>query len=230
MNPVILPIVMTLNEERFIRQTLTPLSNVFPVVIVADTGSTDDALEEMAKVSHLHMVHYDHPDMETVGKIRGYLAWIAKQLGATHVIQVDGDEIYPTKYLQYLLDNPMPEGMVAGYTTGVECAELQHGEIWRYDTDFNRCAVFSVDSPWRGAWPFESPLAWDPDHPETQYHWPRTERWQNFYHMHHLVRSRKDHEVNGRIEYRNLFALQTKPELQPATFLLKSWQDYEDVK
>ena len=227
---MIIPVVLTKNEERFIRACLTPLSKVFPVVIVADTGSTDSALEIMATIPNLHMMYYNHPDMELVGKIRGYMAWTAKQMGATHVWQIDGDEIYSTKYLRYILDNPMPEGMLAGYTLGVECAELPNGEIWKYDTDFNRCAVFSVDAKWRGAWPYESPDAWQPDNPETQYHWQSTEPYHHFLHMHHLVRSSKDAEVTGRVEYRNLFALQTKPELQPSEFLFKSWEDYKDVE
>jgi len=228
---ILLPIVLTINEERFIRQTLTPLANVFPVVIVADTGSTDNNLAEIAKVPNIFLLTPGRLTMEELGLFRGEMSQIAKtQFGATHVMHVDGDEICPTKYLQYILDNPMPETAQAGYTTGVECAELPNGEIWRYDTDFNRCAVFSVDAKWRGAWPYESPEAWDPDHPETQYHWPRTEPWHNFYHMHHLVRSSKDYEVTGRIEYRDKFALQTLPDLKPATFLLKSWAEYEDVK
>jgi hypothetical protein len=221
---------MTINEERFIRQCLTPLAAIFPVVIVADTGSTDNNLAEIAKVPNVYLMTSGRLTMEELGQKRGEMAQIAKiKFGATHTFQIDGDEIYNSRYLHFILDNPMPEGMLAGYTTGVECAELPNGEIWRYDTDFNRCAVFSVDSKWRGAWPFESPEAWQPEKPETQFHWPRTEPWQNFYHMHHLVRSSRDADVTGRMEYKSKFSLQTKPDLQPAQFLFSSWADYKDV-
>lgn len=226
----IIPIILTINEERFICQCLTPLAAVFDDVIVFDTGSTDNNLAEIAKVTGIHRVLYPPCTMQELGQMRGTMAEMAKSLGASHVMQVDGDEIYNTRYLRYILANPMPAGTLAGYTVGIELAELPNGEIWRYDTDFNRCAVFSVDSKWRGAWPFESPEAWDPEHPETQYHWPRTERWQNFYHMHHLVRSSRDADVTGRLEYRNKFSLQTKDELKPVEKLLDSWSDYKDCE
>ena len=227
----ICPVVLTICEERFIRQCLAPLAACFPVVIVADTGSTDNNLAEIDKVPNVHLLQPGRLSMRELGLFRGEMAQIAKKYyGASHVIQIDGDEIYNQRYLKFILDNPMPDTAQAGYTTGVELAELPNGEIWRYDTDFNRCAVFSVDSKWRGEWPFESPEAWDPDHPETQYHWPRTERWQNFYHMHHLVRSSRDADVNDRMKYKNKFSLQTKDELKPVEKLLGSWAEYEDVK
>jgi glycosyltransferase involved in cell wall biosynthesis len=227
--PVLAAIVLTINEERFIRQCLEPLAAVLPFVIVADTGSTDNNLAEIAKVSNIHQMHSGRLTMEQLGKRRGEMAQFAKGLGATHVMQVDGDEIYPTSYLRYIVENPMPDVYVAGYTTGVECAELPNGEIWKYDTDFNRCAVFSVDCKFRGAWPYEAPDAWRPNEPATQYHFPRLEPYHNFYHMHHLVRSSRDADVTGRLEYKNLFALQQKPELTPAQFLFPTWAEYKDV-
>jgi glycosyltransferase involved in cell wall biosynthesis len=224
----ILPIVMTINEERFIKQTLLPLSNVFPVVIVADTGSEDNALQEMKSVPKLHMMYYDHPDMKELGLIRGYMSSVAKTLGATHVLHVDGDEIYTTKYLTHILNNPMPETMICGYTLGHELAELENGEIWKFKNDFNRCCVYSVDAKWRGEYPYESPDAWQVERPELPHYWNPPNGSHGFYHMHHLYRSHKDSITKFRLEKKDLFAMQEQPDNVPVQKLLDNWKDYED--
>ncbi|MCJ7529659.1 MAG: hypothetical protein MUO64_01345, partial [Anaerolineales bacterium] len=97
---LVVPLVLTINEERFIRQCLAPLAACFPVVIVADTGSTDANLSEIAKVPNIHLLQPGRLSMETLGLYRGEMALIAKQqYGAEYCFQVDGDEIYPSQYL-----------------------------------------------------------------------------------------------------------------------------------
>jgi glycosyltransferase involved in cell wall biosynthesis len=225
----ILPIVMTINEERFIRQCLMPLSKSFPVVIVGDTGSTDGTLEQIAQVPNIHLVHYPKSNMEEVGRIRGYLQAIAKvEFDATHVMQVDGDEIYSSSYLKYILENPMPDTAVGGYTHGIDVEELENGEIWQYTAFCSRLAVFSTESKWHGTYPFEAPSSWQVDDPTLNYYWPEVEPPNSYYHMHHLKRSSKDAEVCMRVQKQHQFSLQDRPDLKPTVFWLKNWNDYED--
>ena len=223
----LLPICMTVNEERFIRQCLTPLANIFPVVIVADTGSEDNALVEIAKVPHLHLMHYDHPDMAELGKIRGYMSEVAGRMGATHVLQVDGDEIYPSSYLRYIHASPMPEGVIAGYTYGIDIEEMPNGEIWKYEGNYQRLAIFSVDTEWQGEYPFERPAFLPLQDPGKEFRWyPGTSK--GFWHMHHLKRSTKDSETKLRVEKQHQFCMVDMPERKPVEFLLPSWDDYKD--
>jgi hypothetical protein len=225
---VTIPVCLTINEERFIRQCLTPLANVFPVVIVADTGSTDNNLAEIAKVPNVHLIQTGLLSFQELGDMRAEMAQIAKrQYGASHIMQVDGDEIYLTSYARYIFEHPLPEGMIAGYTHGVELDELPNGEIWRYNRDYNRCAVFSVDSKWHGDYPFEAPYAYQIDRPELNYYWPSAPGLE-FYHMHHLWRSSKDAETRWRVEKKTQFAMVTDPGAQLVSKFLNSWSEYAD--
>jgi hypothetical protein len=226
---VIVPVVLTINEERFIRQCLTPLAAVFPVVLVADTGSTDSNLAEIAKVpGNVYQMNSGILSFEELGMKRAEMAQVAKtKFGATHIIHTDGDEIYTQTYARYIFEHPLPDGMVAGYTHGVELDELPNGEIWRYDRDYSRCAVFSVDAKWHGAYPFEAPDAYQPDNPTVNYYYPGAPLHE-FYHMHHLRRSNKDAETRWRVEKQHQFAMVTDPSARLVEKFLSSWNDYQD--
>ena len=227
----LVPVIMTFNEERFIRQCLTPLCAVFPVVIVADTGSTDNNLSEIAKVpGDIYQMNSGILTFEELGMKRAEMAFVAKErFGATHILHCDGDEIYRTAYLHHIKNNPLPPDMIAGYTHGVELDELSNGEVWRYDRDYNRCAVFSVDSKWHGAYPFEAPDAYQQDQPELNYYYPAAPLHE-FYHMHHFRRSSKDAETRWRVEKQHQFAMVDRPEAQLVEKFLNSWDDYKDCE
>ena len=229
----IVPITMVKNEEIWIERVVTPLVKVFGHAIVADTGSTDNTRDIVANIPNVHLMTYDNLPPEEIGLCRGWMQKEAKELyGATHVFLVDGDELYTSKYLQYIYDNPMPENAMGGFTYGIECTELDNGECWLLGLNGNlvgvsRHAIFSVDSKWRGVHPFESPdsfVAGDP----TNHYWKSVNPEHHFFHIHQMKRSHKDEDVMLRMGKKYKFSLRDAPEIIPHTFWLKSEKEYKD--
>lgn len=221
------PIVMCRNEEVWIERVLGALVSVFPVVIVADTGSTDTTLEQIARVPAVKLMRFDDPSLDELGQVRWEMQYeAARRYGAERVMLVDGDELYPTSYLRFIRDNPMPTDREAGYTRGVEVEELPNGEIWLYgyDGQFNRECIWSTNVPWVGTHPYEAPIV---NRDKTfQY-----ELVSNsvFYHMHHTRRSSRDDDVYLRTQKRYQFSMRDMPEKKPQELWLKSEKDYTDV-
>jgi glycosyltransferase involved in cell wall biosynthesis len=230
----IIPIVMIKNEELWIEKVLTPLTKVFPGVIVADTGSTDNTIQIVSSIKGVRLMRFIDMTLEQIGQCRGTMQAEAKRLfGATHVMLVDGDELYPTTYLRWLTDNPMPECSLSGYTYGVECTELANGECWLLGNQYgvvgvNRQAFFSVDVTWKGTYPFESPSSYKPGD-ANNYYWKVESPLHRFFHIHQMKRSSKDDDVYMRRQKQYQFALQIHPEIKPLEFWLKSREDYKDV-
>jgi hypothetical protein len=151
---------------------------------------------------------------------------------ATHVFMADGDELYPTKYLQFIVDNPMPEAAMGGFTYGVECTELENGECWLLGNSgglvgVSRHAVFSVDSKWRGVYPFESPDTFIAGHPKN-YYWKSIDPSYHFYHVHQMRRSSHDEDVYLRKQKQFQFSMQDHPEIRPVSLWLKHESEYQD--
>lgn len=232
----IIPITIAKNEETWLARVLTPLVEVFGAAILADTGSTDSTIDEAVKIPGVHLMQYENLGPADVGKARGWAQEAAKELfGATHVFLVDADELYPRKYLRYIVDNMMPVDAMSGYTYGVECTELPNGECWVLgDTNndnaivgVSRQAIFSVDAKWRGEYPFESPDCFVPGHPSNHY-FTSSYPDQCFYHLHQMMRSRHDDVVYMRKQKKYQFSLQDAPHIQPARFWLGSEKEYRD--
>ena len=226
------PIVLCKNEELWIDKVLRALTAVFPHVILADTGSTDGTLEKVRTLPGVTILEYANLPMEQVGLLRGEMQKVARdKFGASHVMLCDADELYPISYLRHIRDNPPPENFLSAYTYGLECGEKDNGECWvmgRYGelVGVSRQAIFSVDSNWRGVYPFESPDTFIPGDPRNFYY---NAPGQHFYHIHGMVRSSKDDEVYMRSYKRRLFSLAEHPEIVPTQFWLKSRDDYKDV-
>lgn len=221
----LLPICMIRNEEVWMRRILAPLTAVFPLVIVADTGSTDDTRVEIAKVKGVHLVCYPSLSMEEVGLLRGSLQDIAKGMGASHVMLVDGDELYPLEYLRYVYDNPMPDNAPCGFTLGQEIGETSNGELWEIDAWKSRDAVFSVDTKWSGVYPFENHTSFT-ENIAMNYYWPKDAG--HFYHLHGCKRSNRDEDVHLRLSKQHLFDMHKKAEYYSKKLWLKSEKDYRD--
>jgi hypothetical protein len=173
-------------------------------------------------------MQYDNLTTSEIGLLRGEMQYeAAKRFGATHVIMTDGDELYPTSYLRYIRDNPMPDGMLCGYNIGVEIRELDNGELWKMDASLCRQAVFSVDTKWGGEYPYESNDHYQLEHPGLNYYWTMPVP-KPFYHLHQTRRSSRDNDVYLRMQKKYQFSMEDRPELKPATLWLKSEAEYLD--
>lgn len=219
---------MVKNEEIWIERVLRPFANLFPQIIVADTGSTDGTLEQVAKIPNAHVMKYARLSPAELGKCRQWMQAEAKQFfGATHIWLVDGDELYPTKYIRYILDNMMPDNALSGYTYGIECTEKENGECWLFGVGVNRQAIFSVEAKWHGDHPFESPDCYVPGHPLNHYF--QSPGWAyHFFHLHQMKRSHKDEDVFLRNQKRFQFSMQDHPEIAPVSLWLKNESEYQD--
>lgn len=234
MTPIIVPVLLVKNEEIWIGRILTALSNVFPHIIVTDTGSTDSTVRQAENVPGVMVFKFPSLTPKELTECREYMQTQAKGFyGATHIFLVDGDELYPTKYLRYIADNPMPEHCISGFTSGIECGELENGEFWFYETSgvptgLNRQAIIPVGSKWKGVYPFESPDCYIPGSPLNHY-FPAPAGSFGFYHLHHTRRSFRDEDVYMRVQKRDKFSLRdASPEIQPGKLWLKNWDEYVD--
>jgi glycosyltransferase involved in cell wall biosynthesis len=235
----VIPVMLCRNEEVWIRRVLSALTAVFPHVVVADTGSTDNTISEIEQVAGVHLMRFGNLSPKDIGLCRGWMQASAKDLfGATHVMLVDADELYPISYLRYIHDHSMPENALSGFTSGVEVTELENGELWFLGDSknsnaivgLNRQAIFSVDAKWHGEYPFESPDCYVPSDPSNFYFAaPGRIREFRFFHLHQTTRSRHDDVVYMRRQKKYQFGLRDAPWIVPSEFWLKSEKDYQDA-
>jgi glycosyltransferase involved in cell wall biosynthesis len=235
----IVPVLLVKNEELWIERVLTPLVNVFPHVIVSDTGSTDstETIIQDMRTHGANIVLNSYPDLKPaqLGKCRQDMQDQARALfDATHIFLVDGDELYPTKYLRFIQEFPMPENALSGFTSGKEIRELPNGELWYLrlngsndDIGLNRQAIISVDSRWSGEYPFESPSTYKPGDP-TNYYWKPADPTCHFFHLHQTIRSNKDEDVYIRMKKRHQLSMRDTPDVSPGRLWLKSREEYID--
>lgn len=225
---IIVPALLVKNEEVWIYRILSALANVYPNIIVCDTGSTDSTIDEVRKVSGVHLYEKGQVHPEQLGLCRQFMQDEAKKrFNATHIHLVDGDELYPTKYLRSIVDNPMPDNARSGFTSGIECGELPNGELWFYNAGLNRQAIIPVDSRWKGVYPFESPDCYIPGDP-TNHYFPIPEGSRGFYHLHHTRRSTREADVYLRVSKRDQFSMRDAPDIIPESLWLLSEKEYKD--
>ena len=55
----IVPVLLVMNEEVWIKRILTALTHVFPHVIVSDTGSTDATVIEILQVPNVKLFDFE---------------------------------------------------------------------------------------------------------------------------------------------------------------------------
>lgn len=229
----IVPTLLIKNEEVWIRRVVQALDCVFPRIIICDTGSTDSTVLQIKDIPNvvLHEVGTQTPQGLT--DLRQYMQDESyHSYGASHIFLVDGDELYPTKYLQSIVDNPMPSNALSGFTVGIEVGEKENGELWFYGIDgapviLNRQAIIPVTSRWKGVYPFESPDCYEPGNPLNHY-FPVPNGLKGFYHLHHTTRSTFDADAYLRVQKRHHFSLKEAPEIVMEKFWLKSEREYRD--
>lgn len=233
----IVPVILCKNEEVWIKPVLWNLARVFDHIIVSDTGSTDSTVEIINGLidSGLPIVLNTYPGVQPadLGQCRQSMQEQAKDLfDATHIFLVDGDELYPTKYLKFIRDFPMPENSLSGFTWGKEIRQLPNGELWYLQIDgedvgLNRQAIISVDSKWSGHYPFESPDTYVPGDP-TNYYWKSPDPTYHFFHLHQTVRSTRDADVYIRVQKQNQFGMRDNLNVTPARLWINSPKEYVD--
>lgn len=225
----LIPTVMVCNEERFITPVLTALASVFPAVIVADTGSIDSTLAQIKQLP-VYLMDVGRLPLDKLGVLRNEMADIAAvHFGATHIMKVDGDECYPTSYLRSIVSDPLPPDKTAGFTHCVELIELDNGEVWKLDADFDAITVYPASARWGGVYPFEYPRF--PKEIDPYYYEEMMYRYRGgvFYHLHHMkYRSSQDAVTPWRMRKQNQFALKPRPDMKLKELFLKSWEDYKD--
>lgn len=234
----IVPVLLIKNEELWIEKVLSPLVKLFPHVIVTDTGSTDSTVGIIDRMidAGAKILFNTYPGVppKQLGKCRQDMQEQAKDLfGASHIFLIDGDELYPSKYLRFIQEFPMPENALSGFTWGKEIRELPNGELWHLqyrrdgDLGLNRQAIISVDSKWNGEYPFESPSTYVPGDP-TNYYWRSPDSTYHFYHLHQTIRSARDEDVYIRMQKRMQLSMQDTPEVAPYRIWLKAREEYVD--
>lgn len=235
----IIPVLLVKNEELWIERVLTPLVNVFPHVIISDTGSTDNTVgiihDMRDRGANILLVEYPNRTPAQLSQCRQDMQDQARDLyDATHIFLVDGDELYPEKYLKFIQDFPMPEDALSGFTWGKEIRELPNGELWYLrlkgtteDIGLNRQAIISVDSKWRGDYPFESPNTYVPGDP-TNYYWKSPDSSYHFFHLHQTTRSLRDDDVYIRTQKRNQLSMRDTPDVEPGRLWINSREEYVD--
>lgn len=229
----IVPVLLVKNEEVWIRHIVSALASVFQHIIVTDTGSTDGTVAQIRDIPQVLIFEEGPKTPPQLTEMRQFMQLEAKILyKATHIFLVDGDELYPRSYLRLMVENPMAEDALSGFTTGIEVGEKENGELWFYGQNGNpvglqRQAIIPVDSHWHGTYPFESPSSYEPGNPSNHY-FPLPSLSQGFYHLHHTTRSRNDAEVYLRSEKKNQFSLREVPQFTLDKFWLSSEKEYRD--
>lgn len=229
----IVPVLLIKNEEVWIRRILSALANVFPRIIVSDTGSTDSTISEVLQIPEVALFQFKNVSPVGLRECRQFMQEKAAELfGATHIFLVDGDELYPTTYLRAIAAHPMPDNAISGFTSGIEVGEREDGELWFYGMNgepvgLNRQAIIPVTSKWRGEYPFESPDCYQPGSPLNHY-FPIPAGSHGFYHLHHTRRSRKDAEVYLRSAKSSQFSMREVPQFVLYKLWLQKQEDYQD--
>lgn len=232
----IVPVLLIKNEENWIRSVVHSLLSVFPHVIVSDTGSTDNTIDRVKSAGfqeRLDLYEKGPLPPHQLGECRQWMQEVAKEkFGATHIFLVDGDELYPKKYLRFIQDFPMPENALSGFTWGKEIRQLDNGELCFLslngeDVGLSRQAIISVDSKWSGVYPFESPSTYDPGNP-LNYYWKSPDDTYHFFHLHQTVRSSRDADVYIRMQKQKQFGMQDNHSVLPARPWLSSREEYSD--
>lgn len=204
-----IPVTMVRNEELVIRAILKPLVEVFPLVVVGDTGSTDRTVEICKEYPKVRVVEYGPLTMDKVGKVRQWLAGYVKNAGYQYAWMVDGDELYYPEAMEFILRHGPSDEMTMGFSQLVSVDLDSEGNFWRMDDVYSRTAIWHVDDKWNGDYPFESPACMAEDGSRWKYYpidKPEERNWHG-YHLHRLARSPKDGEVYLRVQKQYQFCM-----------------------
>lgn len=211
--------VMIRNESYWIGYVLAPVLQVFPHVLVADTGSEDGSTDILrvlqTKHTNLEVWYLGKLSPEENGDLR------TKMLAAvptTWGFQIDGDEIYPPETLRKILEIGMPIGKHSGFTCLHEIAENEHG-LYR-TVPFSAFRILRKGMGYRGPYPWEYSLT--VNDPEGFYYFPgELCGW----HVHGLQRSPLDATTYLRLDKKHHIPVIEQPFALPfvETIGKQSW-------
>ncbi len=222
------PIVLIRNEERFIQAVLRPLVEICPMVVVGDTGSTDDTLARVRAVQqtapNLHVMELGELAPAELGRARFTLSQEAARLGAEWIMVVDGDELYSRAALRTVCAAEMPAGAELGFVTHCSIDEDEAGQCWLLADRFNRAAINRPGVAWHGTYPFESPIVFADGRNRYHYFSPPDPPGFHAVHLHRLRRSAADAVVYMRQQKQFLFSMQQVAIPRLAPFDLAAWE------
>lgn len=206
-----IPIVMVKNEATYIRQVLRPLADVFPLVLLGDTGSTDGTAELAEGFANVSVTRFGEMTPRQLGQVRKWLCDQAQGLGYAWALQVDGDELWSYEALRLIQAQEMPAGKRLGFVTMVS-VDWHEGALWEMADTFNRLVVFPVEDEWSGEYPFEWPMSWKAmtEGADIGHYFSAPDGWRHHgLHLHRLDRSPLDAEVYRRVEKQKQFSMRT---------------------
>lgn len=155
----ITPVTMVKNEEYWIHYVLREILEVFPYMIMLDTGSTDDTIviaEETAikATGALEIVRHDFgSDAHMIGNGRNLLR---RAVETEWMFLIDGDEIWTMPQIKSLLSHTVEPGKRI-VMAGSHNLEDVNGQIVKRTHDVaNKDILFARDVEWiRIDYPFE---------------------------------------------------------------------------
>lgn len=190
---IITPAVQVANEDHWIFYTLRDISEIFPNIIVLDTGS-DDATKHIIKTYYpqVHLIEecYGH-DPDKIGNGRN----VMRKVCQTHfMFIVDSDEIWFKKNLLKIFEHEVKSD-VGVVMLGLANVEDVDGKLMLRSNDYsNRDALFAPDIKWdRVGYPFEGYGLGD-YFPMDRVHYINAHE-VFAYHMRHSIRSSRDEAV-----------------------------------
>jgi len=211
----LVPTVMIKNEELWIEDVLKPLSEVFDRILVADTGSIDRTVEIVRSFSNADLSLEGNQIPSGLTHVRQKLTHRARELGYSHFLLVDGDELYNRAGLRSILEQSDFSKVFGGYTSMTSLDADDDGQLWELDDQFSRLAVHPTTTTWRGDYPFELPDVFEnpKKYPWVYYTTPNGQGYHGV-HLHRLERSSQDDQVVYRTAKRFQFCMQDKPQIQ----------------
>lgn len=213
----ITPCIQVCNEDYWIFYTLKDLYEIFPQIIVLDTGS-DDSTKSIIKDYYpkIQLIEecYGH-DNHKIGNGRNVL----RDSCQTHwMMIVDSDELWPKRNLLKIFDQEVGD-TIGVIMLGLANVEDIDGKLMLRSNDYsNRDALFSPDIKWtRTDYPFES-YGLAGGFPWERVHYLNAHEYYA-YHLRHTVRSSRNGAVYFRQEKYNYFPYQGPWEELPIDWL-----------
>jgi glycosyltransferase involved in cell wall biosynthesis len=216
------PILMVMNEELWIERVLRPLTAVFSLVFVGDTGSTDATARIAADMRGVLVIQYGRKNPAELGQVRYRVARHAMEYGKTHAWLVDGDHLYSESAIRWVLDQKWPDGRFLGFVTMLSLDQDEQGQLWEMADLFSYPPIYPINEKWHGDYPFEVPLAIDDPNLYHYFSTPPDHRYHAV-HLHRLRRSPHDKSVFLREQKQKQFCMADKPIERTVRFDLESW-------